>query len=42
MKKNIETTETKNVDLNGQVRGVEIRSKEREDNLYAVKKDIEN
>ena len=42
LRKTNEATEAKNVDLNGQIRSVEIRSKETEDNLYGVKKDIEN
>lgn len=42
MKKNIEGTEARNVDVNGQIRSVEIRCKEKEDAAYAVKKDIEN
>lgn len=41
-RKNIESTEARNVDLAGQVRSAEIRSKEKEDNLYACRKDIEN
>lgn len=41
-RKNIENTEARNVDLSGKVRTVEIRSKEKEDDLYNVKKDIEN
>jgi len=41
-RKNIEGTEARNVDLSGKVRSVEIHSKEKEDNLYGCKKDIEN
>jgi len=41
-RKNIECTEARNVDLSGKIRSVEIRAKEKEDNLYGCKKDIEN
>lgn len=41
-RKNIEATENRNVDVSGQIRSAEIRSKEKEDNLYACKKDIDN
>jgi regulator of replication initiation timing len=41
-RKNIEATEARNVDLAGKIRSVEIRCKEKEDNLYGCKKDIEN
>lgn len=41
-RKNIESTDARNVDLAGKIRSVEIRSKEKEDGLYGVKKDIEN
>jgi chromosome segregation ATPase len=41
-RKNIETTEARNVDMAGQVRSAEIRSKEKEENLYGCRKDIEN
>lgn len=42
LRKNIESTEARNVDLSGKIRSVEIRSKEKEDDLYNCKKDIEN
>lgn len=41
-RKNIENTEARNVDLSGKTRSVDIRSKEKEDELYGTKKDIEN
>ena len=41
-RKNIESTEVRNVEASNKIRGVEIRSKDQEDNLYACKKDIEN
>ena len=41
-RKNIEATDARNVDLAGKIRSVEIRCKEKEDNLYGCKKDIEN
>jgi len=42
LRKNIEGTEARNTDLGAQVRSLDIQNKEREDGLYAVKKDIEN
>jgi chromosome segregation ATPase len=42
LRKNIENTEARNIDLSGKIRSVDIRSKEKEDDLYAVRKDIEN
>ena len=42
LRKNIESTEARNVDVSGKIRTVEIRSKEMEDDLYGIKKDIEN
>jgi len=42
LRKNIEGTEARNSDLGAQVRSLDIQNKEREDGLYAVKKDIEN
>jgi len=41
-RKNIENTEGRNVDLSGKIRSVDIRNKEKEDDLYGCKKDIEN
>jgi predicted nucleic acid-binding Zn-ribbon protein len=41
-RKNIEGTEVRNVDVSGKIRSVDIRSKEKEDELYGCKKDIEN
>ena len=41
-RKNIEATEARNVDLSGKIRSLEIHTKEKEENLYGVKKDIEN
>lgn len=42
LRKNIESTEARNVDLGAQVRSQDINIKEKEDNIYAVKKDIEH
>lgn len=42
LRKNIEGTEQRNADLGGQVRSLDIQAKDREENLYGVKKDIEN
>ena len=42
LRKNIEGTEARNCDLGGQIRSLDIQNKEREDGLYAVRKDIEN
>jgi len=42
LRKNIEGTEARNGDLAGQVRSLDIQSKDKEENLYGVKKDIEN
>jgi len=42
LRKNIESTEGRNVDMSGKIRTVEIRSKEKEDELYSIKKDTEN
>jgi len=41
-RKNIEQTEVRNVDISGKIRSYEIQNKEKEDNLYGVKKDIDN
>lgn len=42
LRKNIESTEARNIDVSGKIRSIDIRNKEKEDDLYAVKKDIEN
>ena len=42
LRRNIETTEGMNVNVNGQIRSVEVQIKDKEENLYACKKDIEN
>lgn len=42
LRKLIESTEARNVDLSGQIRSTEIHIKEKEDGLYTTKKDIEN
>ena len=42
LRKNIEGQEVRNVDLGGQIRSQDVTIKDKEENLYAVKKDIEN
>ena len=42
LRKNIESTEARNMDLSGQVRSLDIQTREREESNYACKKDIEN
>ena len=42
IRKHVEVTESRNVDLAGQIRSLDINIKEKEDNLYACRKDIEN
>jgi septal ring factor EnvC (AmiA/AmiB activator) len=42
LRKNIESTEGRNVELGAQVRSQDINIKEKEDNIYGVKKDIEH
>lgn len=42
LRKNIESTEARNVDIGGQIRASEINIKEKEDGLYGSKKDIES
>ena len=42
LRKLIEGTEARNVDLAGQIRSTEIHIKEKEDGVYTTKKDIEN
>lgn len=41
LRKHIEGCESKNVDLSGQIRSTDIRIKERDEDLYVVKRDIE-
>jgi chromosome segregation ATPase len=41
-RKNIDSTEARNVDVSGKIRSYEIQNKEKEDQCYAVKKDIDN
>ena len=41
LRKHIEGTEAKNVEMSGQVRANEIKIKERDEDLYIVKRDIE-
>ena len=42
LRKNIESTECRNVDLSGKIRSMDIQIKEKEDNLFGVRKDIDN
>lgn len=42
LRKNIETTDARNMDVSGKLRAIEITSKEKEESVYAVRKDIEN
>jgi len=42
LRKGIEGAEGRNVDLSGQIRSQDVQIKDKEENLYAVKKDIEN
>ena len=42
IRKHVEATESRNVDLGAQIRSLDINIKEREDGLYASRKDIEN
>lgn len=42
LRKNIEETEARNVDLGGAIRANEVQIKEREDHLFAVRKDIDS
>jgi len=42
LRKNIEGHEVRNVDVGGQIRAQDVGLKDKEENLYAVKKDIEN
>lgn len=42
LRKNIEGTESRNADLGSNIRSQDIQCKEKEDNLYGIKKDIEN
>ena len=42
IRKHVEATEARNVDLGAQIRSLDINIKEREDGLYACRKDIEN
>lgn len=42
IRKHVEATEARNVDLGAQIRSLDINIKEKEDNLYACRKDIEN
>ena len=42
LRKNLETTEARNMDVSDKLRAIEITSKEKEENVYAVRKDIEN
>jgi len=42
LRKNIEGQECRNVDLGGQVRSQDVQIKDKEENLYGAKKDIEN
>jgi chromosome segregation ATPase len=41
-RKNIEQTECRNVDMSGKIRSYEIQNKEKEENLFGCKKDVEN
>jgi len=41
LRKNIEDTEARNVDLGGAIRGIDVQVKEKEDHLFATRKDIE-
>ena len=42
LRKNIEETEARNVDLGGAIRANDVQIKEREDHLFAVRKDIDS
>ena len=42
LRKNIEGTEARNADLNGQIRSLDVQNQDRESNLYGIRKDIEN
>ena len=42
IRKHVEATDARNVDLSSQIRSLDINIKEKEDNLYACRKDIEN
>lgn len=42
LRKNIESTEGRNIDLNNRIRGVDVNAREREENVTVVRKDIEN
>jgi len=41
LRKHIEGTEARNVDMNGNLRTNDIKIKERDEDLYIVKRDIE-
>ena len=41
LRKHIEACESKNVDLSGQIRTTDIKIKERDEDLYVAKRDIE-
>lgn len=42
LRKNIETTEGRNLDLGNRIRGVDVNAREKEENVTVVRKDIEN